>query len=509
MKKLFYIDMWKRCLYCGWALALLYCLAACTDEQQPEDSGENMSETVDIVIGPTDEAYTRAITGDEIHSLRIYAFPSGTDKNVTAVGYVEDINPTGSGPYRYTMELSERGELDFIALINDGDAEAENNPSITLDDNTTLGELLDYRFSGLTDAATGLPMSTLEGTDGSNRTFYVSASSVSQTIHLDATRAMARLQLYFAKYNTGVDQVSITGATITQGPSSTRLAVQESAASLTDIGINSNSQDIMNVPVSVDKVLASADEELTDANTTLVATAYILENPYGATGTNTDGDLDGTTGTDDVTGNAYKLTVNYAVGSNNPMEKTFYLPAVERNQTIRVFGLLEGKDLRLFIRVAKWNVEDVVLVDYPTYTDCQPLDGKVYSTTARYVDTNNQTLKEENAFGVTFSMTAPEGQQFTPALVNNGNFELKVYNSAGTDVTNDPAAIVGSTNAYTLYVIPTAPYDAENSANNQTELIITTTTWAGPNDLLLINRNKSWNSDDSPREDRIRITISQ
>lgn len=509
MNKLFYIDISNKCLSCGWALALLYCLAACTDEKQPEDSGENMPGTVNIVIGPTDDANTRTITGDEIHSLRIYAFPSGTDKEVTAVGYVEDTDPTGSGPYRYTMDLSKRGKLDFIALINDGDAKTENNPSITLDENTTLSKLLDYRFSGLTDVAVGLPMSTLEGTDGSNRTFNVAGTSASQTIHLDATRAMARLQLYFAKYNTGIDQVTIDEAILTGGPSATRLAVQESSES--DLDINVTERTIITAPVSVDKVLTSTNEKLTDANTTLVAKAYILENPFGATGTNTDQELDGTAGTGDVTDKAYKLTVNYSVGTNNPISKTFYLPAVERNQTIRVFGLLEGKDLRLFIRVAKWKVEDVELVDYPTYTDSQPLENNTsYSTTARYVDTNNQNVKEENAFGVTFAMTAPEGQQFTPALVNNGNFELKVYNSAGTDVTDNPDAIVGSAKyEYTIYVIPTAPYDTADPANNQTELIITTTTWAGANDLLLINRNKNWNSDDNPEEDRIRITIEQ
>lgn len=540
MRRRYSIPTYRNVRRIATAVAAL-CMAACAsdepattpDEEGGNGSGTKGSEMTVVIAAPQPE--TRAVpTGDEIRTVRIYAYEHGvTDE--APVGYLYDPSAEYNTNNTYKMNLSQRGQLDFIALLNDGGTEAANTPEITLNENTTLDELNgvkglnDYRIGRkLVDYSTtnsgnyAIPMSTLEGRNGANRTFTLTETTATQYVNLTATRAMSRLRLRFAKYNTGTDKVQITSATLTQGPRSTRLLTEEEVESLPiETWYDTKGTENITVvdassPISVEET-ATPSEKLDDKNTTLVATAYMPENPRGATKTHGDGqyngELDGTT--DRYTQSAYKLTVKYTVGSSTG-EKDIYLPAVERNQTVNIFGLLSGKDVSLYIRVADWDVKEVELTDYPTYSDCGLADGHPgYSTEAGYVVvsdpiTNDDIKKQLNAaFACTFNMTAPAGHEFVPKLTGDGEarFKLRVYRDQ-TEITDDTDWMAGK-GIYTIYVIPTEPYAEENPDLNTVYLLITTHTWAGPVDPLLINLEHKWNAGDNPQDDRIRITIKK
>lgn len=482
------------------------------------DEGTDSPGQVTLVIG---SAATRAAgdspTSDEVRTLRVFAYDATADDNAAPIGhkYLDDLS--GTGPFYAEMELQKRGQVKFYALVNEVGADAANESIILLDGNTTQTDLNNYRIGRtLQDYGNGyaIPMSSLADADGEgNRTFTIAATSRPQYVNLTATRVLSRLRLYFATYETEQGQVQITGATLTQGPASVHLTMEETTESLANYYVNASNITVIGngSPVTVNTSLNDPNAKLTATNTQLVATAYMPENPYGASDKNANEEWNGAqAGTGEDKEKAYKLTVNYRMGTQTKT-KDIYLPSVERNQTVNVFGLLRGADIELHIRVADWEVEEVELGAYPTCT-CMPKEGSDYSTVTEYVDTNNETDKLNKAFCVKFTMNQPEGQKFTPVLSGNeSRFTLKVYNSAGADITDKPDEWIGGKDLeYELYVVPTGEYDAEDENRNSTYLMITTQTWGGDNDPLLINPDLKWNEKDSDKSNtKIKVTINK
>lgn len=473
---------------------------------------------VTLVIG---SAASRAVnenpTGDEVRTLRILAYDAAADDNAAPIGHKSLNNLTGTGPFYATMDLEKRGQVKFYALVNEAGAAGANEQEITLSENITQTDLNNYRIgrslNQYDDNGYAIPMSSLEGTEGANRTFTIAAASTPQYVKLTVTRALSRLRLYFAKYGAEQAEVQITGVKLTQGPVSTRLTTAENATSLSDHYNGSSDITVVdgNSPVVVNTQLDDPTAKLTDENTQYIATAYMPENPYGASDKNAEGEWNGKqAGTDDALSKAYKLTVTYQMGTETKM-KDIYLPAVERNQTINVFGLLRGADIELHIRVADWLVEEVELGEYPSYTCVPAREGEyAYSTETEYINTNNWEVKLEKAFCVKFQMTQPEGQKFTPALSGNeSRFELRVYR-ANKDVTDEPDKWVGGDDEYFLYVIPTGEYDMTDASHNSTFLVVTTQTWSSPTDALLINRDNQWdNREADESKTKIKVTIKK
>lgn len=542
MKRVLYkLVVTYRLLHRIGATAAVLCLSACGNDlvSVPDNGSDSRTDgqgnKVTVLISAP-QAESRAIdqyTGDRIRSIRIYAYPAG-EPDATPVGYLywgpgsEQEVTEDKDEYVCPLELSQRGQIDFIALLNDAgaklDDEQENRQ--TLGENTTLAELNKYRIGRLLkeiDVNHALPMSTIETTDGTgsnNRTFSIRETSATQYIDLTATRAMARLELYFSKYGMGNAEVQITEATLAQGPLSTRLTAKESVESL-PIDSYYDTKGTSEITVIEDGMPATVQHTvspgvlLTPENTTLVATAYMPENPRGATLTHDNGQYEGELNgsTNIYAQSAYKLHVKYKAGISEK-EKDIYLPAVERNQTVRVFGLLQAGEMQLYINVAPWKVEEKVdLQEYPTYSDCGLLeDRNEYSTEAEYYDTTDESKKLEKAFACTFTMTEPDGQRFTPRLIGNDKskefFELKVYKAKHSEVKQQNDGTFPCTadpQPYTIYVVPTKANDT--SENVTIYLTITSATWANPNDPLLINLEHWWNADDDPQDDRIRITL--
>lgn len=167
-----------------------------------------------------------------------------------------------------------------------------------------------------------------------------------------------------------------------------------------------------------------------------------------------------------------------------------------------------------------WNTRD-----YTGYTS-QPMDVDLFSTDPNRLfigpvmylpekmmrgQSTDQDLKFtfsadlsarlSAAFGLRFLMTEPVGQLWT-ATLQGGYYELMVFDYLGNDITADKSKWISGKEPFTVYVIPTQPYDKNPGEG---VLRIATRTWGGENDMLLINRDNRFNADDHPLQTEIRI----
>lgn len=78
------------------------------------------------------------------------------------------------------------------------------------------------------------------------------------------------------------------------------------------------------------------------------------------------------------------------------------------------------------------------------------------------------------AFGLRFLMTEPVGQLWT-ATLQGGYYELMVFDYLGNDITADKSKWISGKEPFTVYVIPTQPYDKNPGEG---VLRIATRTWA-------------------------------
>lgn len=151
--------------------------------------------------------------------------------------------------------------------------------------------------------------------------------------------------------------------------------------------------------------------------------------------------------------------------------------------------------------VADWTQKDIELeYNYPT-TVCSPVKEDNYSTEVYYVNTTDLSTKLAAAFGLKFSMTAPANQKWTVTL-DGGNYDIMVFDYLNQDITNAPEQWISGEELFYIYVIPNQPYSEDSGEGI---LRISTLTWGGENDLLLINEAERFNSANSPSQTEIRI----
>lgn len=183
-----------------------------------------------------------------------------------------------------------------------------------------------------------------------------------------------------------------------------------------------------------------------------------------------------------------------------------------RNSKYQTTATFDGwkKLLHLSFTVADWIQEEVVLdYTYPT-TTCTPVKMRMnesgeeipdYNTQVYTVNTEDLSARLSAAFGLKFSMTEPVGQLWT-ATLQGGYYELMVLDYLGNDITADKSKWISGKEPFTIYVLPTQPYDKNPGEG---VLRISTRTWGGENDMLLINRDNRFNAEDHPLQTEIRI----
>lgn len=206
------------------------------------------------------------------------------------------------------------------------------------------------------------------------------------------------------------------------------------------------------------------------------------------------------------------LTSRYELGIGVGKEEVITDYTLYRNARYQTTATFNGwkKLFNLSFTVAGWMQKDVTLdYTYPT-TTCTPVRMRMnengeevpdYDTQVYIVNTEDLSARLAAAFGLKFSITEPVGQLWT-ATLQGGYYDLMVFDYLGNDITADKNKWVSGKEPFTIYVIPTQPYDKNPGEG---VLRISTRTWGGENDMLLINRDDRFNADDHPLQTEIRV----
>lgn len=395
------------------------------------DCAADLPGSVTLVIGSENPRSRSAVNYEkEIRSIRIYAFEQEASVPV-GYYYAEELlggetDASGNKYYYCVMPLEKKGDLDFYVLVNDAGAET----ATVLDGNSTRETVEAFRFTGLKNVVAepavehAVPMSNLltEGTTGANnRTYTITGDpDKAQFIEVDVTRAMARVQLKFAKV--GTDAVTIDRAVLYHGPD--EASVMTAEENLT-YGNSANREDeflTTSVAVGTEVTDASNPEGRYD----MVAETYMLENTYGS------GDLLGNAPADATArANAYRLDITYTVGGKQ-YNKEVWLPAVKRNQNINILGTLVSNNLQVHLTVEDWVV-DGTEIDFSTEFTGMLTPG--VAEKSLMVDTDGEGNKaiavatssdgKERAATFAFQMKSPVGARWTAHLENTTDFKLE------------------------------------------------------------------------------------
>ncbi len=322
-----------------------------------------------LVIYGSSSSGTKATvdTTNLVSSIRIYAFKHDetdetTNNELVGYGYYDGLS--GGGPYYCTLGLTASGNIDFYVLCNDEYASITSINGVegeSLDEESTRAEIESVRFNGLiTSDTAAIPMSNVQDgdtVDANNFTYNVTEST--SYIRVYVTRAMARLSLYFAKYNADNDVIKITSARL-DGVQFSVLLFPPGDSQVFDDNViyeDSFSGETEIITTITDPTsIAAADYQLLDTET------YMLPNPYGSStplvytredSASADSTLDDAT----AEKRSNVLTLGYSWDGVNKTA-TIYLPYSDPNDHIKVKGVFTGGEttnLNMTVTIAAWT----------------------------------------------------------------------------------------------------------------------------------------------------------
>lgn len=412
-------------------------LTGCYEEDRAPLSGER---TVQVQL----DVHTRAIDGtptDEesaLHSLRIYAF-SGVDDNRTTVGHLyltDGLNTSGS----FLMDLKIKAEpteqtLRFYAVANEGAMSTPGNEK-TLEESTSETELKNFTFTLLKTPTSdnGLPMfATDEVTINTGNTSPQTESgheghfTLKEKVEFELTRPVGKLSLFAAKVKGETETLTVTGAKILQeGTRMMNYLFPQTDEVLKDIASKEAEIKLELVEGNVNKTLSediSETDRRNPANYTALLDVpfYPFETPWGSASWNTPGNEKGAV-----------LQIDYQFGDKKNTGLV-YLPRIERNHYYAICCLMRNSGkITVDYVVADWDDGGNYELDfaYPTYVNpIQPIKEGDFSLPTVYY--NPDPDSDEGTFKAYFELTAPEGQEWQPTLLNAtpADYEITVYQS--------------------------------------------------------------------------------
>ena len=308
-------------------------------------SGSSSSRSV-----PVDET-------DPVRSVRIFAFKHdpGNPQHEEMVGYGYYRDITGAGPHRFSLDLTASGPVDFYVLANDGSVE----PDSGLGPESSRSDIENVRFEGLDQNArvAVIPMSNVrtgDVTGDNNMTFLVrEGSALPQIIHIDVTRAMARMSFYFAKSmestTVSVNSVTLAG----QGPGSAGYFSADGNPGNWFYG--SAGQDLLDSPVSIGTVNAGGSLDEASLQNIPGAETYLLPDTYGSS----DPDVLPAGTSYQTSVRTYIVDVGYSV-NGAARTKRIYLPAVSPNDWLKVKAVINEKvDVSLNVIIENWTDHEI------------------------------------------------------------------------------------------------------------------------------------------------------
>lgn len=355
--------------------ALCLCLfTGCNKEKLPETGKYNTM----IVLGGDG---TKALDPEEVQSIVIYAFASGSD-NLVGYLYEERID----GQDTFPMNLTAGGDIDFYVILNpvcDGFEiidDSEHKVVFSSREGLTPETIQNWKLRRTTDKTPGeaVPMSNLEP----DRTFEVVANRNSwQEIPIQVTRAVSKMEVWFwandnlpedDKYNyehyfTAInkmalkDPVSSTEVFRPQGTNVSDYIAADEPFSATDKNTPHDGLDERFKPYTTGGFY-------TDTYFRLIWEQYILPNTFFGGGWN------GEPATSD--GDYTTLSVSYTHYSNagdkdtwvaaTSKDKVISLPKSPRNTKIIVWCQLHDNTDRSFTyEVVDWD--ETVTMDVPAF----------------------------------------------------------------------------------------------------------------------------------------------
>lgn len=487
-------------------------LTGCNEEDRTPLSGER---TVQVQL----DVHTRAVdastgtpTAEEsaLHSLRIYAFSD--DKTVGHLHLTgENLNNT-TETKSFLMDLKIKAEpteqtLRFYAVANEG---AMSTPGIekTLGENTSETELKNFTFTLLKTPTSdnGLPMfATDEVTINTGNTSPQTESgheghfTLKEKVQFELTRPVGKLSLFAAKVKGETETLTVTSAKILkegtrmmnylfpQTDEVLKQIVPKEAEIILDLVEGNN-------VTTLSENISEADRKNPANYTALLEVPfYPFETPWGNTSWNTPGDEKGAV-----------LQIEYEFGGKTS-SGLVYLPRIDRNHYYAICCLMRnsGKITVEYV-VADWDDGGNYELDfaYPTYVNpIEPMEGASYNQPTVYY--NPDPDSDEGTFKACFSLTAPEGQEWQPTLLNAtpADYEITVYQSEqGIQKKVEPPYVASSSK----YVIKIRALKPENAGRKVELGIGYIPRWdPGAMSLLQINGTSGqtkWPGSDDPEK---------
>lgn len=489
-------------------------LTGCNEEDRTPLSGERMVQVQLDVHTRAVDASTGTPTAEEsdLHSLRVYAF----DNSGQQVGHLNLTDGLDtSNPL--LMDLKIKAEpteqsLRFYAVANEGAMSTPGNEK-TLDANTSETELKNFTFTLLKTPTSdnGLPMfATDEVTINTGNTSLRTESgheghyTLNEKVNFELERPVGKLGVFAAKVEGETETLTVTGAKILkEGTRMRNYLFPQTDEVLKQIVSKEAEIDLTLVTGgNVNKALSeniSDEERKNPGNYTplLEVPFYPFETPWGSASWDTPGDERGAV-----------LQIDYQFGDKTNTGLV-YLPRIERNHYYAICCLMRnsGKITVEYV-VADWNDGGNYELDfaYPTYFPIEPMEGADYSQPTVYY--NPDPDSDEGTFKARFRLTAPEGQEWQPTLLNAtpADYEITVYQSSEQGMQKvEPPYVASSSD----YVIKIRALKSEN-VDRKVELGIGYIPRWDPGDMSLLQINWAsgktiWGGSDDPEK----IVISQ
>ncbi len=443
IKKIFYRTVVAVC--CG--LLPFGCV-----KEDVASLGEQHNVAVQLNVG------TRAVsetdgkpTNDEsaIHTLRVYAFVGGKPAGHY---FTDKVTMTETEPsYKFFMDITfysvDVQTVDFYLIANEA---AMSNPGgeINLTENTTESQLKNVRFSTLNAVGTyGLPMfgtesKTIDFSKLSDRQptdpDHSGHTPLEDVLTFTLKRPVGKMGVFAAKDEGDNGRLQITGLTMLEdGTLSYNYLMPQIPEILEQIPNGSDKIPLTHSSIEVTARLAAditPEQRRNPANYTPVLDApfYPFESPWGSTDWSAPGD---------AKGNILKIDYTF---DGEPREGRVYMPPIERNHYYAICCLMHNSGkITVVYDVADW--EDggnyILEFDYPSYTPLQPFGGGEDPYAQPTVYYNIDESSTAGSYSFWFSITGPEGQEWTPTLfgATDADYELTVYqNKDGNTVLVTP-----------------------------------------------------------------------
>lgn len=447
-------------------------LSGCNEEDRTPLSGER---TVQVQL----DVHTRAVDASDgtptdeesaLHTLRIYAF-SDVDGSSTTVGHLyltDGLHTSGS----FLMDLKIKAEstdqtLRFYAVANEGAMSTPGNQK-TLNENTSENDLKSFSFTLLKTPTSdnGLPMfATDEVTINTGNTSPQTESgheghyTLNEKVRFELARPVGKLDLFAAKVKGETETLTVTDAKILkEGTRMRNYLFPQTDEVLKDIASKEAEIKLELVEGNVNKTLSediSETDRRNPANYTALLDVpfYPFEPPWGSASWNTPGNEKGAV-----------LQIDYQFGDKKNTGLV-YLPRIERNHYYAICCLMRNSGkITVDYVVADWDDGGNYELDfaYPTYVNpIQPIKEGDFSLPTVYY--NPDPDSDEGTFKAYFELTAPEGQEWQPTLLNAtpADYEITVYQSDEQGMQKVEPPYVASSSEYVIKIRALKPENVD------------------------------------------------